>query len=276
MTYRVAHISDTHLSRDKPYFVENFLAVAAAIAATAPELVINGGDLSLDGVAAAADLVAARRLHAAIALPTRFIAGNHDVGESHDVPNSQELRVSAATRERYIQHFGPDFWSIDIPGWRFIALNSQLLGSELESAGEQLDFVADAAAKAEGRRLALFVHKPLFDASAEETAVTGRFVNPAARRQLLAAFGGREPALVASGHVHQYRSTRTGQTRHVWAPSTGFIIPDARQPRYGDKDVGYVEHRFEPDGSHEAHFVRVPAMKRLDITDFREPYPSKT
>ncbi len=276
MTYRVAHISDTHLSRDKPYFVENFRAVATAIAAAAPDLVLNTGDLTLDGAVVAADLVEARHLHAAISLPVRFIPGNHDVGESHDVPDSQELRVSTATRERYIQHFGPDFWHMEIPGWQFIAINALLLASNLDAAAEQLDLVAETAASAGGRRIALFVHKPLFDASVEESSVTGRFVNPAARRQLLAAFGDRQPALVASGHVHQYRSTCAGKTRHVWAPSTGFIIPDERQPRYGDKEVGYVEHSFEPDGSHEARFVRVPALRRLDITDFPEAYRAKT
>jgi hypothetical protein len=111
------------------------------------------------------------------------------------------------------------------------------------------------------------VHKPLFDASPTETAVTGRFVNPRARSRLLAALGGRAPAVVASGHVHQHRSTLVGATRHVWAPSTGFIIPDERQPRYGEKEVGYVEHRFEPDGSHSSSLVRPPGLPRLDIAD---------
>jgi hypothetical protein len=76
--------------------------------------------------------------------------------------------------------------------------------------------------------------------------------------------------LVASGHVHQYRSSVIVGERHVWSPSTGFIIPDARQPRYGEKEVGYVEHRFEPDGSHTSALVRVPGMQRLDIADFLE------
>jgi hypothetical protein len=67
--------------------------------------------------------------------------------------------------------------------------------------------------------------------------------------------------------VHQHRSTQVGATRHLWAPSTGFIIPDTHQPRYGEKEVGYVEHRLEPDGSHTSTFVRVPGLRRLDIAD---------
>jgi Icc protein len=269
MTFHVAQISDTHLSREKPFFVDNFNMVAAAVAAAAPDLVLSTGDMALDGVADESDLAEARRLHDAIGLPTRFIPGNHDLGEAHDVPGSKEGLISAASRRRYLRHFGDDFWQIDVPGWRLVAINSQLLASDLDAAPMQLDLVAQAASSS-GRQLALFVHKPLFDASPAEIAVTGRFVNPEARARLLAAFGERRPAVVASGHVHQYRSTLAEATRHVWAPSTGFVISDSRQPRYGEKEVGYVEHRFEPDGSHASSLVRLAGLQRLDIADFAE------
>jgi hypothetical protein len=58
----------------------------------------------------------------------------------------------------------------------------------------------------------------------------------------------------------------------VWGPSTGFIIPDARQPRYGDKEVGYVEHLLHPDGRYESRFVGSPALQRLSIADFPDAY----
>jgi hypothetical protein len=51
---------------------------------------------------------------------------------------------------------------------------------------------------------------------------------------------------------------------------TGFIVPDSQQSRYGEKEVGHVEHRFEHDGCHSSIFVRVPGSKRLDIADFAE------
>jgi len=269
MTFRVAQISDTHLSRDKPFFVENFNIVAAALAASAPDLVVNTGDLSLDGVTEESDLAEARRLHDAIGLPTLFIPGNHDLGEGHDVPGSKEAPISMASRQRYLHHFGDDFWEFDAPGWRLIGVNSQLLASNLGPAPLQLDFVAQASS-CEERQLALFVHKPLFDTSLHETAVTGRFVNPGARARLMAAFSLVRPSVIASGHVHQYRSTLIGAVRHVWAPSTGFVIPHTHQPRYGEKEVGYVDHRFEPDGTHTSAFVRVAGLKRLDISDFAE------
>jgi 3',5'-cyclic AMP phosphodiesterase CpdA len=60
MTFRVAQVSDSHLSRDKPFFVENFHVVAAALAASAPDLVVNTGDVSSDGATVEADLAEAR------------------------------------------------------------------------------------------------------------------------------------------------------------------------------------------------------------------------
>jgi 3',5'-cyclic AMP phosphodiesterase CpdA len=270
MTFRMAQISDTHLSGAKPFFLENFQVVAAAVAASAPDLVVSTGDMALDGVGREDDLAQARRLHDAIGLPVRYLPGNHDIGESQDVPGAKETPISDDSRARYMRHFGDDFWYLDVPGWRLVAIDSQLLGSELPAAQLQLELIVQAAASRAARQLALLIHKPLFDASAAEAAVTGRFINPQARERLLAAFGEHQPAVVASGHVHQYRSTLVGATRHVWAPSTGFIVPDARQPRYGEKEVGYVEHRFERDGTHAAAFVRVPGLKRLDIADFAE------
>ena len=39
--------------------------------------------------------------------------------------------------------------------------------------------------------------------------------------------------------------------------------------------MGYVEHIFEPDGRHEARYVRVPGLKRCHMTDFPEAYRAK-
>ncbi len=272
MTFRIAQISDTHLSAEKPFFVANFACVVRALIAERPDLVVNSGDISLDGATYDGDLAEARRLHDTLNLPTRFIPGNHDVGDNADVGNSHEHAIDAARHARYRRYFGHDWWTLDVPGWRILAVNAQLFGSDLDAARQQEAFVAQAAAGANGRQIALFVHKPLFNQSEEEDVVGGRFLNPAPRRRLLAALGAHRPALVASGHVHQYRSTHAGGTRHVWAPSTAFILPDTRQPRYGLKQVGYVAHELRADGGHDSRFVTAPGSEDLDATDFPSAY----
>jgi Icc protein len=273
MAFRMAQISDTHLSARKPYFVANFLRVADHIANTGADLVLNSGDMSLDGAAQEEDLIAAKRLHARLHLPLRFIPGNHDIGESQDTPvrRGQPL-LAPLTRRRYLAHFGPDYWSLHVPGWRILAINDFLLGSNLAGAEEQIRFVRQVAATADGGALALFTHRPLFHASPDEQDVTARFINPGPRAELLAALGEIRPALVASGHVHQFVSNFRAGSHHIWAPSTGFIVPDARQPRYGLKQTGYVEHVFMPNGSHISRLVRVRALACPSIVEFPEAY----
>lgn len=272
MTFRIAQISDTHLSASKPFFVENFLGIGAAVANAEPDLLLNSGDISLDGASSEDDLAAARELHDRLGLELRFLPGNHDLGDSQDAPSHGEHSISAESRERYVRHFGPDWWTLDVPGWRLLGIDAQLLGSDLGVALEQEAFVTEAAHTLDGRKLALFLHKPLFDKSADEDAITGRFVNPLPRRRLLDRLGEAAPALVVCGHVHQYRESWCGATRHVWGTSTGFVIPDRLQPRYGLKEVGYVEHRLHPDGRHDSELVRVPGVVTLDIADFPEAY----
>jgi Icc protein len=268
MSFRIAQISDSHLSDEKPYFVSNFACIVEALNQDRPDLVLHSGDISFDGVSRVGDFVAARVLLGRIDVPVRFIPGNHDVGESCDALSHSEPNIDERSRARYCAHFGADFWTFDVPGWRLLAINAMLLGSDLAASQEQDAAILDAVASLEGRQLALFLHKPLFDQSPEETNIGGRFINPKSRGTLLSKLNCVEPALVASGHIHQYRETRRKGTRYVWAPSTGYIIPDHRQPRYGLKEVGYAEHRLEPDGSHESRLVRVTGVPTLSISDF--------
>ncbi|WP_439814823.1 metallophosphoesterase family protein [Zavarzinia sp. CC-PAN008] len=266
MTYRIAQISDTHLSRHKPFFVANFQAIGAGLRADPPDLVLNSGDISLDGENRPEDLAAAASLHDALGLPLRFIPGNHDLGD--DAADT----VSEERRERYRARFGADFWAFDVPGWRVIGLNALLLGSTLPAREEQEAFLGQALEEAGARAVPLFLHKPLFDADPAETAEGGRFVNPAPRRRLLSLLGARPPALVACGHVHQFRTTEADGVRHVWAPSTAFTIPDERQPRYGLKAVGHVLHALHADGTSSSHFVASPGTTEHSIADFPEAY----
>jgi len=72
--------------------------------------------------------------------------------------------------------------------------------------------------------------------------------------------------LVASGHVHQRRDFTFRHTRHVWAPSAGFMINDKRQERIGIKETGLIEYRFQPD-SFEVRHVRAAGQVDVDIEE---------
>ncbi len=63
--------------------------------------------------------------------------GNHDVGDHPERAPRQP--VTTERLDRFRRHFGRDRWMLDRDGWRILGLNSQ---------GR--------------RRLAVFIHKPLF------------------------------------------------------------------------------------------------------------------
>ncbi|MBM3620900.1 MAG: metallophosphoesterase [Alphaproteobacteria bacterium] len=270
MTVHVAQISDTHLSEAKPFFNANFERLGEALRTAKPDLVINSGDISLDGADLDADLRRGHSLHAALGLDWLAIPGNHDIGDSQGIGSKEP--IDARRRDRYRAVFGEDYWTHDIPGWRLIGVNAQLAGSDLAADSDQSDFVRHAAATANGRSIALFVHKPLYDVSPTETELGGRFLPPAARGGLLSTLNGAALRLVACGHVHQFRDTKGDGWRDVWAPSTAFILPDFFQPVFGSKVVGYVDHAFHADGTVDSRLVLPPGMALHNIETIPEAY----
>ena len=269
MEFRIAQISDTHLSADRPHFLPNFRLVAAALAARRPDLVVNTGDMTLDGADAPAELVFVRSLHESLGLPWLAVPGNHDVGDDPALASRQPL--DARRLASYRTNFGPDRFLRDIPGWRLIGINGLLVEADLPDAAAQLDFVAEAVAGAGERSIALFLHKPLTLGAADPDGTYWR-VRDTGRASLARAFGSRRPRLVASGHLHQFRRLEIDGTVHVWAPSTAFIVGDRFQQRVGTKLVGYVEHRLGPDGACAAELATVDGLALDDIGAMPEVY----
>jgi 3',5'-cyclic AMP phosphodiesterase CpdA len=173
--------------------------------------------------------------------------------------------VSEKDRQAYIAAFGDDRWRFEAAGWCFIGLNSLVMNSGLVSEAEQFDWLAGELANTRGKPVALFLHKPIFlhapdDPELEKSAI--RYVPMPARRRLVEMLRAADIRLVASGHVHQRRDFTFGHTRHVWAPSAGFIIPDRMQEPIGIKEVGFVEYRFQGDAFEVRH---VRAHGQIDV-----------
>ncbi len=261
--FRVAQLSDAHLSPRIPGFERNFDLVAAAIRAAGPELLVATGDLSLDGAGDAAELAHARARHAAIGCPWLAIPGNHDVGDTTLLPQAQP--VGAARLRAWEGEFGSLGFVRDVPGWRLLGLDTQSLPDACGAA----QWEALRAAAAGAPRVALFLHKPLM-LEAEDEAERGPWaLLPGARARLLALL---RPAFVASGHVHQWRDHAPGGLRQVWAPATSFILGDRFQRLHGEKCLGWVEHILHPDGRAEHHLRRVPGLVPHDLGEMPEVY----
>lgn len=274
MTTRVAQISDTHLSPSRRFFSRNFDLVAEHLRDRGPDLVINTGDLALDGADSEDDLREAAERHEALGLETYLLPGNHDVGDHLDVARKQP--VTAERLSRYRRIIGPDYWTLDAPGWRFVGLNALIANASLPGEAKQQEMLRHAAKTLNGRSLALFLHKPLADESYREDLGSNRFMTTAPRRTLLDSLQGVVPAVVMCGHVHQYRDSMIGDTRHIWAPATSFVISDPWQPGYGAKAIGYLMHEFDADGSHRHHLVGVRGVVHHDLVAFPEAYGDVT
>jgi 3',5'-cyclic AMP phosphodiesterase CpdA len=261
--FRLTQISDTHLARRLQKLTDNFHRVGEHIDATRPDLVVNSGDISFDGPTSRADLEFAKELHDALPVPCRHLPGNHDIGDNPTaVGPVPKQPATEACRKNYLSVVGNDRWRFDEAGWCFIGLNSLIMNTGIDSEAEQFDWLTSELSRANGKPVALFLHKPLFlntpeDPELEASAI--RYVPQPRRKNLIEMFAAVDLRLVASGHVHQRRDFTYRHIRHVWAPSAGFVISDAMQERIGIKEVGLVEYRFQPD-SFEVRHIRAPGQ----------------
>ncbi|MDB5603287.1 MAG: phosphohydrolase [Bradyrhizobium sp.] len=266
--FRLTQISDTHLARRLSRLTDNFHRVSEYIDATRPDLVVNSGDLAFDGPTNRDDLEFAKTLHEALPVPCRYLPGNHDIGDNPTqigpVPSQP---VTEQSRQAFLSIFGEDRWCFDAAGWCFIGLNSLVMNTGLGSEAEQFDWLASQLSGANGKPVALFLHKPLYLNSPEDpelVATSIRYVPMPARSHLVEMLRTVDLRLVASGHVHQRRDFTYSRIRHLWAPSAGFIISDAKQEVIGIKEVGLVEYRFQPD-RFEVRHVRAPGQIDVDL-----------
>jgi 3',5'-cyclic AMP phosphodiesterase CpdA len=261
--FRLTQISDPHLARRHQKLTDNFHRLSEHIDATRPDLVINSGDLAFDAPTNRDDLEFAREMHNALPVACRYLPGNHDIGDNPTKvgpPPSQP--VTKASQHAFLSIFGEDRWRFEAAGWCFIGLNSLVMNTGLAREDEQFEWLASQLSSVNGKPAALFIHKPLYLNAPDDPELAAsavRYVPQPARTRLLEMFAAVDLRLIASGHVHQRRDFTRGHVRHVWAPSSGFIIPDPPQPLIGIKEVGLVEYRFQPDGFEVRH-VRAPGQ----------------
>jgi 3',5'-cyclic AMP phosphodiesterase CpdA len=266
--FRLTQISDTHLARRYQLLTENFQRVSEHIDTTRPDLVLNSGDVAFDGPTSRDDLVFVKELHSALPVDCRYLPGNHDIGDNPTAVGPVPAQLpTEASRAAFTSVLGEDRWHFEAAGWCFIGLNSLIMNTGLDSEAAQFDWLAAQLDRSVGKPVALFLHKPLFRDAPDDPeleATSFRYVPQPARRRLIEMFGKVDWRLVGSGHVHQRRDYTFEHIRHVWAPSAGFIISDAKQELIGIKETGLVEYRFQPD-SFEVRHVRAQGQADVDL-----------
>ncbi len=269
---RVVQISDTHLSPGKRHFASNWEPLLAWVKSQKPDLVIHTGDVTVDGADVEEDMTYCAAALPALRAPVFCVPGNHDVGEA----NSPFQPVNGERIARWRRHFGPDYWSHDIDRWRLVGLNSLVLGSGDPEEERQFAWLERTFEEREGRRVAWFMHQPLFVAVPEEGDTGYWGVKPAPRARLLKLIDRHEVALVASGHLHKANDHHVNGTRFIWGPSSGFVVgPDLQPEMAGEKRLGAVHYDFGPDGF-TAAISDVEGLHTFYIDDVvHEVYPPR-
>lgn len=231
---RIALIADTHLSARSPECVANWHAARRAVGRLSPELTVHLGDITLDGQTHSEELAFAAQLIHDWSTPMLCVPGNHDVGDA-----SGERPLEAPLLDAYVSLFGPDHWSVRQGGWLLLGVNAQLMGSATAQEEAQWRWLEDQVASADSSvRSALFLHRPVLRSMPGESSRGGRYITEDACDRLMTGPLRRSLRVVVSGHTHQYLDIMQDGVRHVWIPSSGFVLPDHMQSRVGEKVVG--------------------------------------
>lgn len=269
---RVLQISDTHLSPTKQHFACNWEPLRAWLAEQKPDLVIHTGDVTVDGADQDEDMGHCAGLLAGLGVPVLSVPGNHDVGEAYH-PHQP---VNAERLARWRAHFGADHWVRDLESWRLIGLNAMLFGSDSPDEARQFAWLEQQMQEAGERRIAWFLHRPLFIEGPDEGDMGYWSVPPAPRARLLELVRKHAVAIVASGHLHRAHDLVLDGTRYIWGPSSGFVVGPALQPGMaGATSLGAVVYEFDGAGV-SAAIHEIAALRTLWIDDvIHEVYPPR-
>ena len=273
--FRIAQISDSHLSETHAYFVDNFRVLAEEVAALSPDLVVHSGDVSFNGPAAEADLAFARTEMDRIAARWRIIPGNHDVGEAP--PHSRlDQPLTDARIAAWRRIFGSAWWVEDVAAWRLVGLDTSLFGSGRPEEAEQAAFFREALATRGARPVLVFMHMPPFSDDAKDEKPTTASIPFEGRMPFLETCRSGGVRAIACGHLHVYRHVTWQGIDIVWAPGTSFVnIAKWLKTFGGFARSGFVE--WVLDGTEISHrLVEPPRLFTHDTGLWSDRYGTVT
>ena len=168
--FRLTQISDTHLARRLPEAHRQFSPRQRAYRRDAARSRHQQRRSLIRRADQPDDLEFAKELHDALPVPCRHLPGNHDIGDNPTaVGPAPKQPATEQERQNYLAVIGEDRWRFDEAGWCFIGLNSLIMNTGIESEAEQFDWLASELASANGKPVALFLHKPLLSERARRS-----------------------------------------------------------------------------------------------------------
>ena len=229
-------LSDRSISAPQASFEPNRAPLRAWTRQKA-DLVIHGDDVTVDGADDGERLFRTAPRCPTLLAPVLAVPGNHtsaSPGIGINPVSAVGSPMGSPSRHRLL-----------VARRRRLAANGLTHSSSAAARRRRTPArLADTTmAEARGRRLAWFLHMPLLSMIRRgRHGLLGR--EPEPRAPLLTS-SGESVALVATG-MSIAHDRRLGETRFVWAPSSGFVVGPALQPAMaGESRLGVVLYRFE-------------------------------
>ena len=190
--------------------------------------------------------------------PCYAIPGNHDVGSTigwhhHDPKDLDEA----------CNNFGLDWeewWTLEIAGFKIIAINSQIFGSGLSRDKIQSKWLIKNLKKPSKLIRAVFVHTPLYLKSPDDDFDEGSeqmCLKPQARRPLLEILRENPPELLITTHAHRFWISHQEKWDWLGIPATALgqdemvSVPSQYLPP-GDDHIGWVKLQQKDRGKWKA------------------------
>ncbi len=183
--------------------------------------------------------------------PRYCIPGNHDIGSTVGWHHHDPEEMSEACAAFRVE-LGPDWWVLEAAGFRVLGVNSQVFGSFLPEAEEQIDWLRAELARPSSHLRAVFLHTPpylkkpddAFDDGSEQMCL-----RPQARAPLLEILNRYPPDLVISAHCHRFWTRKEPEWDWLGLPATSL----------GQSELDCVPHHNVPEGDDRVGWV---ALKR--------------
>jgi 3',5'-cyclic AMP phosphodiesterase CpdA len=152
------------------------------------------------------------------AIPVYLTPGNHDLGQT---PDKNSL-------ERYKKNYGKDRFSFNHKGSSFIGFNTSFIKAKMaEPEEEQYNWLSKKLKKGQkADHLILFCHYPFFNKSADEPTTYSN-IDVGYREKYLTLFTKNKVDALFSGHLHNNKVLKIGETQYVTTSAIGKPLGEA-------------------------------------------------
>ena len=234
--FTFVQISDMHVGTDQAAYNARYAEVIRQVNELKPAFVIHTGDALQNWSPENAALF--KEISKGLAAPMYIAPGNHDIMDMRKIGAEKAAQEIGDWR----QAFGYDRTSFEYDGCVFIGLNYTLWNTGYPAEKAQLGWLMSQLRKAQGKRIFVFQHAPLFLKSPADPNGDYFAVDEPARGELLKLVKTYRAEAVLTGHYHRFNNSTLDGSSFFTTPATSFSCAE-------DKGLtGYSVFHVYPGG----------------------------